>query len=188
MAMMRAAGAVGARANSADSEEKPKDVFKIWQRIVGYTARKYKRYLALAFFGIVATQFLAVLIPRILRDVIDIGVARQDGDYMLQAGLLVLGLGILRGLFGFLGRYFSEMQSHRVAYDIRNEFYDKVQRLPFAYHDTAQTGSLITRGISDVDEIQRYLAFGLIDGLNTLMIVFFAIAALTIEQADPTAV
>ncbi|HLA42062.1 MAG TPA: ABC transporter transmembrane domain-containing protein, partial [Aggregatilineales bacterium] len=142
-------------------------------RILHYV-RPYMAYLVIGFFGIIATQVLAIIIPEVLRHVIDRGVTQQDRDYMFQSGLIVIGLGILRGLAGFLSRYATEAQSHYAAYDIRNKLYEKVQRLPFSYHDTARTGSLITRGISDVDEVQRFLAFGLIDGLNTVMIVTFA--------------
>lgn len=142
-------------------------------RILGYT-RRYIWLLVLGMVGIIATQVLAVSIPFILRFVIDRGIERQDSDFMLSAGLLVVGLGILRGIAGFLGRYFTELQSHKIAYDLRNEFYDKVQQLPFIYHDKAQTGSLITRGISDVDEMQRFLAFGFVDGLNTIFIVLLS--------------
>ncbi|MFP4323677.1 MAG: ABC transporter ATP-binding protein [Anaerolineales bacterium] len=143
------------------------------RRILDY-ARPYAPFLILGFLGVAGSQGLAIAIPGILRFVIDRGIAEQDREFMFAAGLLVVALGILRGLAGFLARYFTEAQSHRVAYDIRNEFYNKVQRLPFSYHDRAHTGSLITRGISDVDEIQRFLAFGVLDGLNTALIVIFA--------------
>ena len=93
-------------------------------------------------------------------------------DYMLIAGLLVVALGVLRGITGFSFRYFGEKLSHFIAYDIRNEVYNKVQNQSFTYHDESQTGTIITRAISDVDEIQRYFAFGLIDGVNTAILVF----------------
>lgn len=102
---------------------------------------------------------------------IDIGIARADSNYMLAAGMLVVGLGVVRGVTGFLFRYFGERLSHYIAYDIRNQVYDKVQNLSFSYHDQSQTGTLITLAISDVDEIQRYFAFGLIDGLITTLLV-----------------
>ena len=89
---------------------------------------------------------------------------------MLLAGGLICALGFLRGGTGFLFRFFGERLSHYVTYDIRNEVYDKVQRLPFAYHNRTPTGTLITRAISDVDEIQRYFAFGLADGAYTLLL------------------
>lgn len=140
---------------------------KLLLRIMGY-ARRYTWAILLAYVGILATAVLSILVPRILEDVIDIGIGTGNRDYMLQAGLLIVGLGILRGLTGFLTRYFSEWLANKTAYDIRNELYDHVLSLSFSYHDNAQTGQLITRAISDVDEIMRYLAYGLVDGLNVL--------------------
>lgn len=133
--------------------------------------RPYWGWALLALIGVIGNSALAVSIPAILGDVIDIGVERGDSNYMLAAGLLVVGLGVLRGITGFLFRYFGEKLSHFIAYDIRNEVYNKVQNLAFTYHDQSQTGTLITRAISDVDEIQRYFAFGLLDGLITATLV-----------------
>lgn len=144
--------------------------FAIWKRMMDYV-RPYFWWVVLALFGIIGSTGLQVAIPTILRDVIDIGLSRGEASYMLAAGLLIIGLGVLRGVTGFLFRFFGERMSHQIAYDVRNEVYDKVQNLPFTYHNKAQTGTLITRAISDVDEIQRYFAFGLIDGLNTTLLI-----------------
>lgn len=149
--------------------------FATWKRMMGYL-RPYLGWSILAFFGVAASTALMVAIPAILRDVIDVGIERGDGDFMLTAGLLVVGLGVLRGLAGFIYRFFGERLSHYIAYDVRNQVYDRVQNLSFSYHDRARTGTLITRAISDVDEIQRYFAFGLLDGLVTLML-FLGISA-----------
>ena len=153
----------------------------VLKRIAGYVL-PYRWYLGAGLVGVIIAQLLAVMIPRILRFVIDRGVAEQDRGFMLQSGLLVVGLGLLRGLAGFVWRFLNEAQSHRVAYDIRNDLYSRVQQLPFSYHDNARTGSLITRGISDVDEIQRFLGFGVIDGLNTLMLVIFAFTVMMLTS------
>lgn len=131
----------------------------------------YRHWAFIAFIGIAGANLLAVAIPHILREVIDTGIASGEANYMLNAGLLVMGLGILRGLMGFLSRYFGERLSHYIAYDIRNEMYSKVLRLQFAYHDNTQVGTIITRAISDVSEVQRYFGFGLIDGLNTVILL-----------------
>jgi len=132
---------------------------------------RYRRTVTVACIGIVGTNILAVLVPYILRDVVDIGIAARDSSYMLNAGLLVLGLGLLRGITAFLGRFFGEQLAYYISYDLRNEVYDKVQRQAFAYHDKAQVGTIITRAISDVNEIQRYFAFGLMDGLNVVLLL-----------------
>lgn len=144
--------------------------FRIWKRLISYLA-KYRLWVATALVGIVGTNILAVSVPYILGDVVDIGITNQDSDYMLSAGLLVVALGVFRGITAYLGRFFGERLSHYVSYDIRNQIYDKVQRQSFTYHDSAQVGTIITRAISDVNEIQRYFAFGLMDGLNVLLLL-----------------
>lgn len=154
---------------------------KLWQRIMRYM-QPYRSMAVIAFAGILASIGLAIAIPEILGQVIDVGLTRKDSDYMLRAGILIIGLGILRGGAGFLFRYFGERMSHKIAYDLRNEVYDKVQNLSFSYHNQAQTGNLITRAISDVDEVQRYFAFGLIDGLNTIILVIGVVVIMFITS------
>lgn len=143
--------------------------FTAWKRMMGYL-RNYWLWAFIALVGIIGSNILAIIIPIVLRDVIDIGLALNASSFMILAGLLVVALGLLRGITGFLFRYFGERLSHHIAYDIRNQVYDRVQTLQFSYHDKAEVGALITRAISDVDEMQRYFAYGLIDGLNTALL------------------
>ena len=151
---------------------KPETVtaLRTWVRLMRYLSR-YRLSVLVATVGIIGTNVLAVIVPYILRDVVDIGIAAKDSSFMLSAGLLVVGLGVLRGLTAFFGRYFGERLSHCISYDIRNEIYNKVQRQSFTYHDNAQVGTIITRAISDVNEIQRYFSFGLMDGLNVILLL-----------------
>lgn len=141
----------------------------VFRRMLGYL-RPYRFWATVAFSGVIGSTILQIAIPLILEDVIDIGIARGDADFMLAAGLLVVGLGVLRGVTGFLYRFFGERLSHHIAYDFRNQTYDKVQNLSFRYHDNAHVGTLITRAISDVNEIQRFFAFALIDGVLTSLL------------------
>jgi len=143
---------------------------RTFQRMMSYL-RPCRWSALLALIGVLASTALTIAIPTILRDVVDVGIERADGSYMLLAGALVIGLGILRGVVGFIFRYFGESMSHYIAYDLRNQVYDKVQNQSFTYHDNSQTGTLITRAISDVSEMQRFFAFGLIDGISTALLI-----------------
>lgn len=165
--------------------------WEAWKRMMRYML-PYKKWATYALIGVILGMVLQITIPTILRYVIDRGIAERDADFMLQAGILIIVLGIARGGVGFLFRYFGEKMSHQIAYDVRNEVYDKVQNLSFSYHNQAQTGTLITRAISDVDEIQRYFGFGLIDGLNTalltigiVVVMFYTSPILTIVTMLP---
>ena len=158
------------RAPEALPQSPKHSAFAIWKRLMRYLL-KYKGWMLTALFGLIGMNTLQVIVPYILRDVVDIGIENGDSAYMLNAGLLVIGLGVLRGLAAFLGRFYGERLSHYISYDIRNQIYDKVQGQSFTYHDNAQVGTIITRAISDVNEIQRYFAFGLIDGLNVIFLL-----------------
>ncbi len=159
---------------------------RIWGRLMRYILR-YRAWVFIAFAGIVGTNILAIAVPFILRDVVDIGLEAQDSSYMFNAGLLVVGLGVIRGLTAFMGRFCGERLSHVVSYDIRNQIYDKVQRQSFTFHDTAQVGTIITRAISDVNEIQRYFAFGLMDGLNTALLLV-GVVTMMLATSPPLAI
>ena len=168
-------------ASLSKSSDQSYPALRIWARLMRYIFR-YRLWVMVAFAGIVGTNILAIAVPFILRDVVDIGLEAQDSGYMLNAGLLVVGLGVLRGATAFMGRFFGERLSHVVSYDIRNQIYDKVQRQSFSYHDSAQVGTIITRAISDVNEIQRYFAFGLMDGLNTALLLIGVISMMTLTS------
>ncbi len=155
---------------------------RILLRILGY-ARRYAWAIVLAYLGLIGTAYLSIKVPEILADVIDQGIDTGNSEFMAQAGLLVIGLGILRGGTGFVTRYFSEWLANKVAFDMRNTLYNHVLHLSFSYHDNAQTGQLITRAISDVDEVMRYLAYGMVDGLNVLTLAVGVIAVMLLQHA-----
>ena len=94
-------------------------------------ARRYSWAIALAYVGLVGTAALSLLVPRVLEDVIDIGINSGDSSFMLHAGLLVVGLGVLRGATGFATRYFAEWLANRVVFEILSEGSRADQKRPF---------------------------------------------------------
>ena len=96
---------------------------------------------------------LGLVVPRIIQSVIDQGLARGQTRYLIQSALLLLGLGLGSAILNLGIRYLSEWIAARVGYDLRNRMYDHIQYLPFAYHDHAQSGQLISRCIEDVRAI-----------------------------------
>ncbi len=115
------------------------------------------------FWPILATLMLLLvltglnlIVPRIIRSVIDDGLARRETGYLVHSALLLLGLGLVSAILNLGNRYLSEWIAARVGYDLRNRMYDHIQYLPFTYHDHAQSGQLISRCIEDVRAIERF--------------------------------
>ena len=69
---------------------------------------------------------------------------------------------LLRGLFQFLQGYLAERASQGVAYDLRNDLFARIERLGFSYYDRVETGQLVTRLTSDVDQIRTFSGSGVV--------------------------
>jgi len=109
-----------------------------------------------SLFMLLTLTGLSLVVPRIIRSVIDDGLTRGETKYLVQSALLLLGLGLASAVLGLGNRYISEWIAVRVGYDLRNRMYDHIQYLPFTYHDHAQSGQLISRCIEDVRSIERF--------------------------------
>ena len=140
------------------------------------------------FWQILASMFmllsitgLSLVVPRIIRAVIDDGLARGDTGYLVRSALLLLGLGLGSAILGLGNRYLSEWIAVRVGYDLRNRLYDHIQHLPFTYHDHAESGQLISRCIEDVRSIERF-AGGSVTEL--VRFVILAVGVLVIMLTD----
>ena len=114
---------------------------------------------------------LSLVVPRIIRSVIDDGLVRGESGYLVRSAFLLLGLGLVSAILNLANRYWSEWIAARVGYDLRNRMYDHVQQLPFTYHDHVQSGQLISRCIEDVRSIERFAGGAVADLARTLALL-----------------
>jgi ATP-binding cassette subfamily B protein len=142
--------------------------------------RPHKRLVALAFISLFGSTVLSLALPRILGTSIDEVVERGEFSYLAYAGLIVIGIALGRGLFAYFESYYREALSQRVAYDIRNALYDKLQRLSFAYHDKQQTGQLMSRATADVENVRWFVNMGVVR-LVYLVLLVGAIAGILLS-------
>jgi ATP-binding cassette subfamily B protein len=110
-------------------------------------------------FLLFAMTALNLVIPKVLQQVIDIGLVQKQPDFLLKAALVILGIAVFRAVIPFGVRYLGEWIAAHIGYDLRNRMYNHIQYLPFSYHDHAQSGQLISRTIEDVRAIERFTGF-----------------------------
>ena len=98
----------------------------------------------------------------------------------LVSGLILLAT--VQGAFTFLSGRLAARTSEGVIRTLRNYLYDHLQRLSFTYHDVNQTGELLQRATSDVDNVRRLFAEQLI-GSGRVLLLFLVnfIGLLTIN-------
>ncbi|GBD14198.1 Putative multidrug export ATP-binding/permease protein [bacterium HR25] len=124
--------------------------------------RSYRLRLALALLCTAGAAGFALAMPQLIRWAIDFGIGRGNVAALATAALAVVGAALLRGVFAYGQQYLSEWVAQRVAYELRNQLYDRLQRLSFAFHDRAQTGQLMSRATQDVEAVRLFVNFGVL--------------------------
>ena len=123
-------------------------------------------------------SLLSLVIPQILRGLVDGPLGDGDSAAVVPAVLLILGLGILEAAMIALRRWFVLKPGTLMEADMRNAFYRKLQRLPVAFHDRWQSGQLLSRMVSDLNLIRRWMAFGLVLFIVNILTILVGIGFL----------
>jgi len=142
-------------------------------------------YLGLVVvFGVAQLGSLAAAasIPKVIQVIFDGPISHHRlGQLLPMAGLLVL-IGLLEFAFIYLRRNYSGIVSLRMETDLRNDFYAHLQNLQVSFHDNWQSGQLLSRAISDIATVRRFVSFGLIWFLQTF--VTFAVVFVLMLSLD----
>lgn len=154
----------------------------VYARLYGYL-RPYWKQLAIGYVAMLIDTVLGLFVPQVIKNAIDQGLLAGSANAFLLAGGLILAIGGVRAAAGFGQRYLGEWISHRAAYDLRNRFYDRVQRLPFSFHDRTQTGDLMSRATSDISEVERFVGIGTMDLTGTILMLVGVVVAMVLEDA-----
>ncbi len=151
----------------------------IYGRLVRYL-RPYWPQMILAYTAMLFATLLNLLIPQLLRGAVDQGLQQDNPAALITAAAVILAVAVVRVAAGFVQLYFGEWLSFRAAYDLRNDFYTSLQRLPFAFHDQAHTGDLMSRATGDITETERFIGTGLMELTATLLLLVGVVAAMLV--------
>lgn len=119
-----------------------------------------KKYFALFILGIVLVSFEAIcdlMQPTILANIIDIGIANKDMNYLINKGFLMVVITIAGAVFAILRSIISTNVSQKFARDLRSDVFKHINSYSFENIDKITKGSLITRSTNDINQIQQFV-------------------------------
>jgi len=135
---------------------------KALRRALAYLS-SYKREAFGAFFALLLVSAANLVTPQLIAYAIDTGVTPPGSPRAIVLAVVgLIAVALARGLFQFLQGYLAERASQGVAYDLRNTLFEKIERLGFAYYDRVETGQLVTRLTSDVEQIRSFAGSGVV--------------------------
>ncbi len=128
--------------------------------------------LAAAFFQLFVPQYLGQAIDQAQGLLTDPSADRAAAEAaLLVTALLLLGAAMLRGLFTMFQNYLGESVGQLIGYQLRLDFYRKLQQLSFSWHDRAHTGDLMTRGILDIEGVRLWTDTGILRSILLVSLI-----------------
>jgi ATP-binding cassette subfamily B protein len=135
--------------------------FRAILRIYPFAKPAIKRiYLGMA--AALLAGIVALLIPQVLRVLVDGPLKTGDAAQVWPAVGIVLALGVFEAVLIALRRWFVLQPGTHVEAAMRNGLYNQLQDLPVSFHDRWASGQLLSRAISDLNLIRRWISFGLV--------------------------
>ena len=127
-------------------------------------ARPVLPRLGLGAASALLASLLGLGIPLVLEQIVgtDGPIASGEPGLIAVGAAVVLLLGLLEALMVWARRWFVLAPATAVEYELRTDFYSRLQRLPVAFHDRWQSGQLLSRMMQDISLIRRWLAFGVV--------------------------
>ncbi|AXI79524.1 ABC transporter ATP-binding protein [Peterkaempfera bronchialis] len=134
-----------------------RSLLRLWPYV-----RPVRWFLAGSVCAALLASCAALLVPLVLRRIVDGPVAHHDTAALWPPAGLLLLLGLTEaGLFG-VRRWLVARPLSRVERTLRGDLYARLQRLPVSFHDRWASGQLLSRATSDLFTLRLFLAFALV--------------------------
>jgi ATP-binding cassette subfamily B protein len=149
-----------------------------FRRLLSYLA-PYKKTLVLGVSCIFFTNLAKLTQPIVLRYAVDDLTASITRSKLLQfAGVIIL-ISLVQGVFLFIQRRVLINMSRHIEFDLRNDFYRHLQKLPFDFYQTQRTGDLMARATNDLSAVRMIVGPALMYSMNTLFAMALLIPLMT---------
>ena len=129
------------------------------KRLLGYMG-PYRKDMILGMLLVIIESSFEMVIPVLMSDIIDTGVAQGDVPAIMTTGLQMAACAVLALITGLLYARYAARASYGFGARIREAEYAKVQEYAFANLDHFETSSLITRMTTDVTVLQNAINGG----------------------------
>ncbi len=147
------------------------------RRLIGYARPALPAMVASMLMAGVATG-CGLAFPLVIGAIIDGPIRHRDAAGLVGWGALLLALGIGEAALFFFRRMIIARPSMAVEERMRQDLYVKLQRLPVAFHDKWPAGQLLSRAVSDLSTIRRFVSFAFVFLLVNIMTFVIGVAIL----------
>ena len=152
-----------------------------FRRLLPYVLR-YRRQFSLGLICVVLSSTFQLLGPWVLKFAIDDLARAVTRQKLVTYAMLILAVACVRALFLFLMRRIIIGASREIEYDIRNDFFARLQQMPLAYYQARRTGDLMSRATNDLNAVRMMIGPAVMYSTSTILV--FAVAIVLMSSID----
>lgn len=173
--------------------QKAKDFKGTLKRLLGYLKPRgiqlstvFLMAILSTLFGIVSPKIMGKATTKLFQGMMQkfmhVTGAKIDFQYIGQIILILIGLYILSAFFSYIQQYIMASVAQKTVYDMRNDVFEKLNRLPLKFFDSRTHGEILSRVTNDIDNIATTLQQSLTQLISSVIsIVGIIIMMLTIS-------
>jgi ATP-binding cassette subfamily B protein len=161
--------------------EQPEPSSRSGWALLRETFRGERRAIGLGIVAGVVWTAAKVSVPLLVQGAINQGIIANRGDALLWWSLAIVGAGCVQGVSTGIRRFLAFGVSYRIEADLRHRLFAHLQRLHFAFHDQSQTGQLMSRSASDLQQVQNLAVMVPITVANVLTVLVVAVLLFVIN-------
>jgi ATP-binding cassette subfamily B protein len=137
--------------------------------------KKYIKFAVLSPILMILEVFADIAIPYLMSRIVDVGIANQDIEYVLQIGLIMIAAALLAITFGVISSNYGAKAGFGFASEVRLKLYKKIQGFSFANLDKFTVASLITRLTNDCNTLGQVTMMSLRMAVRAPFMMMFAL-------------
>ncbi|MDX9923295.1 MAG: ABC transporter ATP-binding protein [Ignavibacteriaceae bacterium] len=129
---------------------------------------RYKSKLAFGILFILLSNFGQVYIPLILKNTIDELQQKVTIELIIQNVLLIVGTALISGIFRFFIRQTIIVISREIEYDVRQDFWEHIQKLPLRFFQNNSTGNIMAHATNDISAVRMFVGPSVMYAIDTV--------------------
>ena len=130
---------------------------------------RHRRALVWGLACVALTDLISLTQPQVLRHAVDDLYRGVTAEKLGRYALILLGIAVVAGVFKYWMRMAVIGVSRRAEYDLRNDLFAHLQRLPAAYFQRERTGDIMSRATNDLAAVRMLLGPGLMYAVNSVV-------------------
>ncbi|MDQ6802167.1 MAG: ABC transporter ATP-binding protein/permease [Acidobacteriota bacterium] len=140
------------------------------RRLISYLLR-HKKSLALGGLCVAGSAIFSLTKPWIVGSAVNELAKSVNRAVLIRYGAMLVGASAIEGLFLYLQRWIIIGASRRIEYEIRNDFFQHLEKLPLRYYHGQRTGDLMSRATNDLSSVRMLIGPAVMYTASSLFVV-----------------